>query len=210
MIDLHMHTNYSDGTDSVIELLKNAENNKLELIAITDHDTCDAYEKLENIDISKYYTGKIVKGVELTCFMDGEKVEILGYNMDIKPVNAWLKEFYKDKSFGKLQLKYFNILYEMFTKKGAKLRPIDEIIWNPEVDWSNWVIRDELNRFPENKLILPVDMLENQRRFTRRYVGNSESEFYIDKSCDYPKAEDVIKLVKDSRWFMFFSTFVCV
>ena len=34
MIDLHIHTHYSDGTDSVIELLKKAENLNLECISI--------------------------------------------------------------------------------------------------------------------------------------------------------------------------------
>lgn len=39
MIDLHLHTNCSDGTDTVEELLEKAEQNKLEIISITDHDS---------------------------------------------------------------------------------------------------------------------------------------------------------------------------
>ena len=46
MIDLHTHTNHSDGTDSVEELLLNAEKKKLEIISITDHDSVDAYYEL--------------------------------------------------------------------------------------------------------------------------------------------------------------------
>ena len=41
MIDMHMHTTYSDGADSLIEVLKKAESLKLEYISITDHDTCE-------------------------------------------------------------------------------------------------------------------------------------------------------------------------
>ena len=33
MIDLHLHTNHSDGTDTVEKLLQNAENKKLEIIS---------------------------------------------------------------------------------------------------------------------------------------------------------------------------------
>jgi len=47
MIDLHVHTNHSDGTDSLEELLKNAEKAKLEVISITDHDSIDAYLEIE-------------------------------------------------------------------------------------------------------------------------------------------------------------------
>lgn len=47
MIDLHLHTNHSDGTDSVEELLENAEKQKLEIISITDHNSVGAYFELE-------------------------------------------------------------------------------------------------------------------------------------------------------------------
>lgn len=46
MIDLHIHTTCSDGTDTVLELLKKAEERNLEYISITDHDTCRGYEDL--------------------------------------------------------------------------------------------------------------------------------------------------------------------
>lgn len=50
MIDMHIHTNNSDGTDSVKELLEKAENLKLKYISITDHDTCRSYDELKNTD----------------------------------------------------------------------------------------------------------------------------------------------------------------
>ena len=66
MIDLHIHTNNSDGSDSVIDVLRKAEKLGLKTISITDHDTCTAYEELDNIDVKKYYSGDIIKGVEFT------------------------------------------------------------------------------------------------------------------------------------------------
>ena len=50
MIDMHLHTSYSDGTDSVVELLTKAESLNLECISITDHDNCRAYNELKNIN----------------------------------------------------------------------------------------------------------------------------------------------------------------
>ena len=49
MIDLHMHTTHSDGSDSVEELLTKAEKLKLSLISITDHDSIDGYKELKAI-----------------------------------------------------------------------------------------------------------------------------------------------------------------
>ena len=39
--DLHVHTNYSDGQDSVSDVLTWAARIHLDVIAITDHDTID-------------------------------------------------------------------------------------------------------------------------------------------------------------------------
>ena len=43
MIDLHVHTNYSDGTWNLKKLLEEAEKAKIEILSITDHDTCLLY-----------------------------------------------------------------------------------------------------------------------------------------------------------------------
>ena len=59
MIDLHLHTNCSDGTDSPIELIKKAEKKNLEYISITDHDNCDAYEQLQSINLNEIFSRKI-------------------------------------------------------------------------------------------------------------------------------------------------------
>ena len=60
MIDLHLHTKYSDGSDSVLELLEKAEKLKLEYISITDHDNVNAYKELENKEIRSKFSGKII------------------------------------------------------------------------------------------------------------------------------------------------------
>ena len=54
MIDLHMHTKYSDGSDNVKEMLEKAEKYNLKYISITDHNTCKAYSELLNKDIRRY------------------------------------------------------------------------------------------------------------------------------------------------------------
>ena len=77
MIDLHLHTNYSDGTDSVEELLENAEKQKLEIISITDHNSVDAYFELEKMpNIRNKFSGEIVIGSEIKTIFDDVNIEI--------------------------------------------------------------------------------------------------------------------------------------
>ena len=53
MVDMHMHTKYSDGDKSVKEILEMCEEKKLEYISITDHNTCKQYED-EDLKIIKF------------------------------------------------------------------------------------------------------------------------------------------------------------
>ena len=94
MIDLHMHTKYSDGTDDIIDILKKAEEKNLSYISITDHNTVDAYEALENLEISKYYSGNIIVGIELNTKVLNIPIEILGYNFDYKLLKEKLPTIY--------------------------------------------------------------------------------------------------------------------
>ena len=57
MIDLHMHTKFSDGTDTCEEILKKVESKNLSYISITDHNNALVYEELEKLDICKHYSG---------------------------------------------------------------------------------------------------------------------------------------------------------
>ena len=98
MIDLHIHTTNSDGTDSVEEILKKAEKLKLNYISISDHDTCKGYDELKNIDVESIYSGKIIPGIELKCYYKGRTIEVLGYNINVEKMNNWITTFYKDKS----------------------------------------------------------------------------------------------------------------
>lgn len=42
-IDLHIHSNYSDGVLSVFQIIDEAVKNKVQIISITDHDSIKGY-----------------------------------------------------------------------------------------------------------------------------------------------------------------------
>ncbi|MEE1219362.1 MAG: PHP domain-containing protein [Ruminococcus sp.] len=77
MIDLHIHSTYSDGTNTPLEILKLAEKLNLSQIAITDHNCIDgALEALEFID---KFSFDFIIGCELTCMYKNKEVHLLGY-----------------------------------------------------------------------------------------------------------------------------------
>ena len=61
MIDIHMHTIYSDGDKTVEEILKMCEEKDLEYASITDHNTCKQYE--DEALKKNIFTGKKIKRI---------------------------------------------------------------------------------------------------------------------------------------------------
>lgn len=203
MIDLHIHTNNSDGTDTVEELLKKAETLNLEYISITDHDNCNGYEQLKKINISNFFSGKIIPGIEIKCTYQKRTIEVLGYKINTDVMNRWMQEFYKYKQRDTLQIKYFNLLYEKCKKMGLVLSDKDKIIWNPQNDWASFTIYSELKKHPENQNIMPEDMWAEFSGFNRKYCNNPEHILYIDKSEDYPTLQQTINAIKEAGGLVF-------
>jgi len=81
MIDLHLHTYYSDGTMSPEELVALAKERGVETIAITDHDGMDGLE--EGMKAGKRLGVHVIPGIELsTEDEEGIYMHILGYCFD--------------------------------------------------------------------------------------------------------------------------------
>jgi len=75
-IDLHSHSNFSDGTFSPQELIDEAIWNGLSAVALTDHDNLDGLTAFEAAGKEKGI--ETIRGVELSCVMEDAEVHILG------------------------------------------------------------------------------------------------------------------------------------
>src|SRR4030067_1884286 len=85
-IDLHIHTNASDGTCDPKQIIDIARSSGLHTIGITDQDSIDSVE--EAVSIGKKAKVTVVPGVELKVKNEPERglkdVEILGYFLELK------------------------------------------------------------------------------------------------------------------------------
>ena len=80
MIDLHMHSNASDGTDSPEILLRNVQAKGINIFALTDHDTITGALKMSEIVPESI---KFIRGIEFSCITrNNRKCHILGLNYD--------------------------------------------------------------------------------------------------------------------------------
>ena len=93
MIDLHLHTNASDGLLTPGELVRQASAAGLTTIAITDHDTVAGISAART---AARQTGiRVIPGIEITSVENERDVHILGYFLDVD--NAALAELLRDQ-----------------------------------------------------------------------------------------------------------------
>lgn len=83
-IDLHVHTDKSDGKLSPRDLIDKAIEKGLSGLAITDHDNIKAYGEVIGYAMEKEFL--LIPGVELSAVEDDEEVHILGYFFDVEDV----------------------------------------------------------------------------------------------------------------------------
>lgn len=84
IIDMHTHTNYSDGDLSPQELISLAIDKRIKTLAITDHDTINGIKQVnKNEDIIVDSGIEIINGIELSAKVDKGRMHILGYGIDL-------------------------------------------------------------------------------------------------------------------------------
>jgi len=78
--DLHLHTNFSDGTYTPEELVGRAQQLGFSAIALTDHDTVEGCERAGAA--SEKAGIEFIPATELTAELNGNELHLLGYFID--------------------------------------------------------------------------------------------------------------------------------
>lgn len=79
-IDLHTHSNRSDGTESPGDLVKRAHAEGIDVLGLTDHDTTEGWD--EAADMAAHTGMRLVRGIEVSCTFAGYGVHLLAYLPD--------------------------------------------------------------------------------------------------------------------------------
>ncbi|MDR0923803.1 MAG: PHP domain-containing protein [Hungatella sp.] len=87
--DFHMHSCFSDGSETIMQIFSLAKERGLKAVAITDHDTILGMKEEEKA--SKKYRIPYIPAAEFTASEKGMKFHVLGYGMD--PENAELLRY---------------------------------------------------------------------------------------------------------------------
>jgi len=189
MIDLHIHTAYSaDGTVPVHELLDMAEQKKLSVLSITDHNTVDAYTELEEESVRKRFSGRIIPGIELGAVLDGQAIEILGYDIDTKEMAKLVQGYppcsYFDFMSSRTKEKLAQFGLEPPTQDtGKSLTALFKAVFN--------LHKDAIQKIDKN--------IVDSNSLFRGGLTNKRSKFYIGFEDFYKSSDEIITWIHDCR-----------
>ncbi len=85
MVDLHIHTTFSDGSFTPEEIIDKSLELNLKYIAITDHDTIDGLERAINYSKDKAIT--LIPGIEISINYRKGIFHLLGLGIDYKNID---------------------------------------------------------------------------------------------------------------------------
>lgn len=178
-IDLHSHTNCSDGQLSPQELIDRAVNFQLDVLAITDHDSIDALAAAQAYIQEKALPLRLINGIEISTYWHGFDIHIVGLN--INSTNEKLaalieqqqaaREIRAEKMGEKLVKCGFNGVYEQ-----AKALAGD----------------GSITRSHFAKVLLQQGHINHIQGAFDKYIGKGKRAFVKPQWCEIPEAIEVI------------------
>lgn len=201
-VDLHIHTNKSDGTKTIEEVLMEAEQLGLKRIAITDHESVEAYSELNQ----ELFSGIIIPAIELKTYCKGREIELLGYGISVEEMRKKLPTFYKSKEENSIE--YLKAIVYVLRSKGIILPDnIEEQYTDFTIQPAKFitkVISNDKENLKHNAETLLSDKIkhESKESLYRGWLSNPQSEFYVAFK-GYPDYTETIKLIKMCRGKVF-------
>lgn len=171
MIDLHIHSHYSDGTDTIEQIIAKAKALKLTQIAITDHNTIEG--ALYAQSLKKDNDIDIIKGIEISCDHEDQELHVLGYfpasQKDFQPLYDLIQ--YNENS--------------KFHSQNAMIKRLNErgILFSYE-DLKKAYPNVILNRVHIAKMIVSIGAAKDVDEAFDSYIGKEMPCYVKSNRCD--------------------------
>lgn len=187
IIDLHIHTNLSDGALSPKEVIDEAVKNGVSVMAIADHDTIDAYND-ELFEYAKEKNIKLIKAVEISTKNEKAGIHVLGYNFDLDNQEL-IDNLYENRNARHI---YLHNVSEKLRELGYHINEaeLDKIDAVTKAHISKDVVESEENK---EKLLKEFGYIPEKGEFIET-IMNEGCPAYVKKKTMTPK--EAVELIK--------------
>ena len=178
------------------EVLKDCEKIGLEYISITDHNTCAAYYE-EAFTKNKFFTGKIIKGCEISAGFQNKSIEILAYKINTHIIMNWKEKYHSAEKYKENTQRVYKRFLSALDKKGIIYNENNIRLENKNgfIERPIW---EEVISHQENKEIVGVAYFTDFRIFFRKELANPKSEYFLNKVNYYPSAKEVVDIIHEA------------
>src|SRR4030042_2021192 len=180
--DLHLHTTASDGRLTPCELVRRAAELKLDVIAITDHDSVEGIQPALE-EARNFPELTVIPGVEINTDVPKGEVHILGYFIN-----------YRDPEFNRALKELRNYRYERGRKMAAKLGEMNiKVKWDRVVELAG---NGSVGRPHIAQAMLEQGFVSSLREAFEKYIGRN-CPAYVERKKLTPL--EAVKLVLDAK-----------
>lgn len=191
--DLHIHTKYSpDGEYKVKDIVNKCIDNKIDIFAITDHNTVRA---INDVSTNLLDSISFIPGIEIDCNYKGTDLHLLGYNIDWKSTDF---ETLDNDIFAKV-MKSFDQMIHNLDRLGISVDASRVLeVANGKLPSAELIAEVLLTDGLENKKLLPY-MPGGERsdmpylNFYLDYFAQSKPAYVMIEYMSYADAIDLVK-----------------
>lgn len=199
MVDLHMHSRYSDdGEFTPEELVRQCAAQGIKVMSITDHNCAKANK--EAISVAPEYGIHYIPGIEIDCVYKGINCHVLGYGIDYESSDFAQIESNVDRQSAEASLSMLDKTKKLgfpVTEEEMKAlaqKRYKQNVWTGEMFAEVLLAKEELMDHP---LLLPYR--PGGERSDNPYVNFYWDYYAQGKPCyvpmEYPFMENIIQLI---------------
>ena len=177
-IDLHMHTDFSDGSKSPSELLAIVRSKKISAFAVTDHDTFEGYFALK--ELLQEGDPELIPGVELSVSLDDGDMHILAYLFDpqSKVLQEAMRTFQENRiGRGKKMVEKLNEMGIKITYKEVVAAANGSVVGRPHIA----------------QVIFESNQIDYYEEAFHKYIGDKAPAFVAKENFTVKEAIDLIQ-----------------
>lgn len=176
-IDLHMHSNASDGTDEPRKLIQKAAEQGFEAVALTDHDTVDGLDAA--VEEAAQRGVRLLPGIELSAGGDME-VHVLGYGI---------------KKRALISQKIAQLRAERGTRANRMVEKLHELGVDIAMEQVLRFAKGAVGRPHVARALVEAGVVQDMDEAFRRYIGR-EAPAYVSRV--YLSVEEAVQWIRTS------------
>ena len=180
-VDLHCHTNCSDGSLSPEQLWALAIEREIDILAVTDHDNCDAIRELRALPLQPN-SPQLIAGIEWSTLHAKQPIHLLGLHFDIDDPTIKKWEAYQQD----IRITRAKQISDKLSKIGVE---------NALEGALTFASEKNIGRPHFAQYLIQIGMVKDANQAFKKYLGRGKLG---DVKVPWPSLEEMVQVIKNA------------